>query len=91
MIYDIDNIRNKINRYKNNSLDNTNIDDIDNIDDIKIDDNKSVEERVIDFLNTVKNPYFFNIDGCIVKFSYSENDLTADECTKNAVKHILYK
>lgn len=66
-------IESKINNYKSMNIKNINvseIDNIDNIDNIKIDENLEPEERVIDFLKKVSNPYFFNIDGYVVKFSY---------------------
>ena len=58
---------------------------------IKIDENLEPEERVIDFLKKVINPYFFNIDGYVVKFSYQENGVEAEECIHNAIKQIIDK
>ena len=61
-------IESKINNYKSMNIKNINVSEIDNIDNIKIDENLEPEERVIDFLKKVSNPYFFNINGYVVKF-----------------------
>ena len=42
-------------------------------------------------LKKVSNPYFFNIDGYVVKFSYQENGVEAEECIHNAIKQIINK
>ena len=64
-------IESKVSKYKNANIKNININEIDDIDNIKIDENKEPEERVSD-LKKVINPYFFYIDGYVVKFSYQE-------------------
>lgn len=81
-------IESKINNYKSMNIKNINVSEIDNI---KIDENLEPEERVIDFLKKVSNPYFFNIDGYVVKFSYQENGVEAEECIHNAIKQIINK
>lgn len=81
-------IESKINNYKSMNIKNINASEIDNI---KIDENLEPEERVIDFLKKVSNPYFFNIDGYVVKFSYQENGVEAEECIHNAIKQIINK
>ena len=52
-------ISNKINECKNKSLDELNIDELDDISNIKIDKRKSSDERLLDFLSKTKNPYAF--------------------------------
>lgn len=84
-------IESKINNYKSMNIKNINASEIDNIDNIKIDENLEPEERVIDFLKKVSNPYFFNIDGYVVKFSYQENGVEAEECIHDAIKQIINK
>lgn len=78
-----------LDRYKNMDFNDVNISDLDNIDEIDVDDNKEVDNRVMDFLDKVKNPYFFNINGFIVKFTYKDDGLKADECIENVMKHII--
>ena len=84
-------IERKINSYKSMNIKDINVSEIDNMDNIKIDENLEPEERVIDFFKKVSNPYFFNIDGYVVKFSYQENGVEAEECIHNAIKQIVDK
>ena len=83
-------ISNKINECKNKSLDELNIDELDDIFNIKIDKRKSSDERLLDFLSKTKNPYAFKINGKIVKIEFSETDLTANDCLTNVLDS-LYK
>lgn len=84
-------LQEKLVKCKEKNIEEIDINEIDNIDDIVVDTSKSKDERIIEFLENIKNPYFFNIDGCIVKFSFSESNITADECTENVMKHFLIK
>lgn len=79
----------ELDKYKNATINEININDLDDIDEIEIDENKSEEERIMDFLDKTRNPYFFNINGFIVKFTYKEDGLSASECITNAMKHII--
>ena len=90
-IQEIKKIENKINQCKNMNIEDINYDDIDNIDDITINSDIPPEDRIINFLNSTKNPYFFRINDTIVKFSFSENDITADECVENVMRHLISK
>lgn len=83
-------ISNKINECKNKSLDELNIDELDDISNIKIDKRKSSDERLLDFLSKTKNLYAFKINGKIVKIEFSETDLTANDCLTNVLDS-LYK
>ncbi len=86
----IDNLKEKLNKYENISLSEVNIDEVDEISDIKINKRKSSNDRILDFLNTVKNPYVFKHNGKLIKIGFSETNLTADECLTNVLKN-LYK
>ena len=81
-------ISNKINECKNKSLDELNIDELDDISNIKIDKRKSSDERLLDFLSKTKNPYAFKINGKIVKIEFSETDLTANDCLTSVLKNL---
>ena len=60
-----------------------------NIEDIKISRKKCREERILDFLTKVKNPYMFKVNGKLVRIRFSENtDLTADDCLTNVLKNL---
>lgn len=70
----------KIKRCKDMSLEDVTLDDVDEISDIKIDKRKSSNERILDFLNKVKNPYIFKVKGKLVRIRFSNTEKTADDC-----------
>lgn len=86
----MNNINEKLLKYRDVDLSNIDIDDVDKIEDIKIDKRKSSKDRIIDFLNSVKNPYVFNVDGKLVQIGFSDNNISADDCLTNMLSK-LYK
>lgn len=46
---------------------------------VKIDREKKKQERIIDFLRQIKNPYCFVCNGIIVKTNYNSNEETLQE------------
>ena len=86
----MNNINEKLLKYRDVDLSNIDIDDVDKIEDIKIDKRKSSKDRIIDFVNSVKNPYVFNVDGKLVQIGFSDNNFSADECLTNMLSK-LYK
>ena len=73
---------------KNMKLEDINPDDVDEISSIKIDRRKSSNERILDFLTQVKNPYVFKVNGKLVRMSFSENGPTVDECLTQCLKNL---
>lgn len=71
--YNIKELEKKLERCKNIKLEDINPDDVDEISSIKIDRRKSSNERILNFLTQVKNPYVFKENGRLVRFSFSEN------------------
>ena len=89
--YDYKELAEKLERCKNIDLKDVTLDDVDDIKDIKIDRRKSSDERILDFLTKVKNPYIFKVNGKLVRISFSEDtDLTADDCLTRVLAN-LYK
>ncbi|CCY45283.1 putative uncharacterized protein [Clostridium sp. CAG:1193] len=86
----IDELKDKLERCRKISLEDIQLEDVDEITDIKIDKRKSSNERILDFLNKVKNPYIFKVNGRLVQIGFSDNGKTADECLTNVLKS-LYK
>ena len=86
--YNIKELEEKLNRCKNMKLDDINPDDVDEISSIKIDRRKSSDERILDFLTQVENPYVFKINGKLVRMNFSENGPTADECLTNILENL---
>lgn len=83
-------IMDKLKKYENIPLSEINIDDVDEITSLKISKRKSSSERILDFLNTVKNPYVFKVNNKLVKINFSDTDKTADDCLTNVLNN-LYK
>lgn len=53
------------------------------INDIVIDEKLSKEERMLEYLKQIKNPYTFKVNGVVVHIEYDENGKTFEECMKN--------
>ena len=83
-------IKNKLESCRNINLEDVNPNEIDDIKDIKIDKRKSSNDRLLDFLSTVKNPYIFKVNGRLVQIGFSDTDKTADDCLTNVLNK-LYK
>ena len=84
----IDKLKEKLKKYENIPLSEININEVDEITDIKVNKRKSSNDRILDFLNTVKNPYVFKHNGKLVKIGFSDTDKTADECLTNVLKNL---
>ena len=81
---------NKIENCKKMRLEDVNPNEIDEIKDIKIDKRKTSNDRLLDFLNTVKNPYIFKVNGRLVQIAFTDTGKTADDCL-TSVFNKLYK
>lgn len=88
--YDIERIKEKIEKYKDCDLNTINPDDIPDIKSIKIDKRKPKEERILDFLSQVENPYVFKVNGHLVQIGFTNNGKTAEDCLTNVLES-LYK
>ena len=86
--YNIKELEEKLNRCKNIKLEDINPDEVDELSSIKIYRRKSSNERILDFLTQVKNPYIFKVNGRLVRMSFSENGPTADECLTRVLENL---
>lgn len=86
--YNIKELEEKLERYKKMNLEDINPDDVDEMTSIKIDRRKSSNERILDFLTQVKNPYVFKVNGKLVRMSFSEKGPTADDCLTQCLKNL---
>ena len=86
--YNIEEIKEKLERCKSMKLEDVTLDDVDEISFIKIDRRKSSNERILDFLTKVKNPYIFKVNGKLVRIRFSETDKTAEDCLTNVLKNL---
>ena len=87
--YNIEEIKEKLERCKSMKLEDVTLDDVDEISSIKIDRRKPSNERILDFIAKVKNPYIFKVNGKLVRISFSKNtDLTADDCLTKVLENL---
>ena len=86
--YNIQELEEKLKRCRNMKLEDATLDDVDESSSIKIDRRKSSNERILDFLTKVKNPYIFKVNGRLVRMRFSENGPTADECLTNMLENL---
>ena len=86
--YNIEELKEKLERCRDVNLDDVKLEDVDEIKDIKIDRRKPSEERILDFIMKVKNPYIFKVNGKLVRIRFSETDKTAEDCLTNVLKNL---
>lgn len=86
--YNMKKLEGKLEKCKNMRLEDINPDEVDEISSIKIDRRKSSNERILDFLTQVKNPYVFKVNGKLVRMSFSENGPTADDCLTRVLENL---
>lgn len=58
------------------------------IDDVKIDVTKPKNERILDFVRQIKNPYCYKCGKTIVKVSYTNTERTFEEIFKSIIINI---
>ena len=87
--YNIKELEDKLNICRNMKLEDVSLEDVDEISSIKIDRRKPSNERILDFIAKVKNPYIFKVNGKLVRISFSKNtDLTADDCLTKVLENL---
>ena len=86
--YNLKELDEKLNYCKNMKLEDVTLDDVDEISSIKIDRRKSSNERILDFIMKVKNPYIFKVNGKLVKIRFSDTDKTAGDCLTSVLMNL---
>lgn len=66
--------------FRNSSFEDIDKDKLIDIKNISINQSLQKEERIIDFMKTVENPYFFKCGNVFVKVSFADTDLKLAEC-----------
>lgn len=66
-------------KLENTDIMSVNSNELVDIKDIEIDCSLPVNERILNYINKVKNPYCFKINGTIVKLEFSENNSTLED------------
>ncbi len=85
---EIEKLEQKLERCKNICIDEVDKNEIEDISKININKRKSSKDRILDFLNSVSNPYIFKVNGKLVKIEFSNNTRTAESCITNVIKSI---
>ncbi len=80
----------KLNELSNINISEVNAEDIADISCIEIKRNKSSNERVLEFLRNVDNPYILKVNNTLVKFVFSKKNVHAKDCISKVIKE-LYK
>ena len=86
--YNLKELQEKLEKCRNMRLEDVTLDDVDELSSIKIDRRKSSNERILDFLTKVKNPYIFKVNGRLVRMSFAENGPTADDCLTRVLENL---
>ena len=86
--YNIEEIKEKLERCKSMKLEDVTLDDVDEISSIKIVRRKPSNERILDFLTKVKNPYIFKVNGKLVRIRFSDTDKTAEDCLTRVLENL---
>ena len=81
----------KLKLLKSSSLLRCDKNDLVDINDIVIDTTKPKEERMLEFLCKIKNPYLFKSGDIVVKIVYSNNDLTLQHQMESLVQSNIGK
>ena len=61
-------------------------DTLEHIENVKINTDIPVEERMMEFVRQIKNPYFFRCGKLIVQVEYSDTDKTINDCLKEFIE-----
>ena len=86
--YNITELEEKLKRCKDISIEEVDINDVDDLDEIKIDRRKEPNERILDFISKTKNPYIFKVNGRLVKIEFSDSKERAEECITKIIKNL---
>lgn len=76
---------------KNCSLTKCNKEDLVDLNSVVIDSTKPIEERMLDFIYQIKNPYLFKVGDIAVKVVYSKTDTTLQHQMESLVQANLGK
>lgn len=55
---------------------------------VKLDQGLSREERILSFIEQIKNPYCYLDDGVVVKISFMDTDVTLEERLEEYVRNL---
>lgn len=80
-------LKQKILMNKDIEIEDVNRNEITDIKEININSKLSKEERIIDFLKKVNNPYIIKVNDVLVKNTFSNRNIDFSDCFKNIIKN----
>lgn len=80
----------KLEKYQDLQMEDIDIAELTEIKEIIITRRKSSNDRILDFLNQINNPYAFLINGIVVQIGFTNNNKDANSCISKVIKN-LYK
>ena len=86
--YNVKELEEKLDRCRNVNLGDVTLDDVDEISSIKIDKRKPSNERILEFITKVKNPYIFKVNEKLVRIRFSDTDKTAEDCLTRVLENL---
>ena len=86
--YNVKELEEKLDRCRNVNLGDVTPDDVDEISSIKIDKRKTSNERILEFITKVKNPYIFKVNGKLVRIRFTDTDKTAEDFLTRALEKL---
>ncbi len=86
--YNIEELENKIKRCKKISLNEVDIEELDELSEIKVSKKKKGNERILEFIKNISNPYMFKVKDKIVKVEFTNNGVSAEDSITNIISSI---
>jgi len=86
--YNVKELEEKLDRCRNVNLEDVTLDDVDEISSIKIDKRKPSNERILEFIIKVKNPYIFKVNGKLIRISFTDTDKTVEDCLTRVLENL---
>lgn len=84
---DYEMLKQKILMNKDIEIEDVNRNEITDIKDIKVNNELSKEERIIDFLKKVNNPYIIKVNNVLVKNTFSDKNIDFTDCFRNVLRN----
>lgn len=78
-------IEEKLDRLRNVDIRAVDPEKLVDIDDVRIRDDLPLDERILDYIRQIRNPYCFRCNGIAVKLSFSGKK-PLEECIRSAIK-----
>ena len=78
-----------LNAMRNIDIRHIDPDTMPDIRDIAIDNDKTILERALDYIEQAKNPYFMRCGKILVKVEYSETDATIEDCIEGYFRSLV--